>query len=239
MSTIKSICVYCASGLGTTGSPRRQKQFDPGRERHPPGLWRRLGRPMGTRPIAPTRRAVRVILTSDELRACSRRAGAIVTRDMHERAMFERADAFVALPAGSARSRAGRATTWRSSPPLPILILNSEILGSAERADRPHGEAGVHPPGLSEILVTERVEDILPAYRGGARRLEAEMRWRRRWRSGELARSRLVRSFLRLRKCHQLDAVAVAVRMKAAQWASPAAGADRGLRLPPAASAAA
>ena len=58
MSTIKSICVYCASGPGNDPAfmERAKIRSNPRRERHPPGLWRRLGwadgsaRRVGARP---------------------------------------------------------------------------------------------------------------------------------------------------------------------------------------------
>ena len=75
----------------------------------------------------------------------------IVTRDMHERKriMFERADAFVALPGGiGTLEELVEQITWAQlgRHKKPILIANIErLLGPALRAARSHGEARIHP----------------------------------------------------------------------------------------------
>ena len=68
----------------------------------------------------------------------------IVTRDMHERKriMFERADAFVALPGGiGTLENSSSRLTWAQlgRHKKPILIANiAGLLGPAVGADRPH-----------------------------------------------------------------------------------------------------
>jgi uncharacterized protein (TIGR00730 family) len=103
----------------------------------------------------------------------------IVTRDMHERkrTMFERADAFVALPGGlGTLEELVEQLTWAQlgRHKKPILIANVSgywdpllILIEHMRAIK------FMPPSIQvNFLVTERVEDILPmlqqAARGGA-----------------------------------------------------------------------
>jgi uncharacterized protein (TIGR00730 family) len=93
----------------------------------------------------------------------------VITRDMHERkrVMFERADAFVALPGGvGTLEELVEQLTWAQlgRHKKPILILNVErfwnplcaLLEDMKRLD-------FIRPGFSiDLLVAERVEHILP-----------------------------------------------------------------------------
>ena len=104
----------------------------------------------------------------------------IVTRDMHERkrTMFERADAFVALPGGiGTLEELVEQMTWaqlgRHKKPILIANINGfwdplarcsttcARLGSSARA------IGVN------LLVADRIEDILPKLREAARAVVA------------------------------------------------------------------
>ena len=106
----------------------------------------------------------------------------IITRDMHERkrVMFERADAFVALPGGiGTLEELVEQMTWAQlgRHKKPILILNSERFWDPLCALIDHMERlQFIRPGLSvKYLVTERVEDILPRLTEAARAVsEAE-----------------------------------------------------------------
>ena len=75
----------------------------------------------------------------------------IVTRDMHERkrVMFERADAFVALPGGvGTLEELVEQMTWAQlgRHKKPILIAQyRRLLGPALRAARPDGGPRIHP----------------------------------------------------------------------------------------------
>jgi uncharacterized protein (TIGR00730 family) len=93
----------------------------------------------------------------------------IVTRDMHERKriMFERADAFVALPGGiGTLEELVEQLTWAQlgRHRKPILILNSEgfwdplcsLIDHMRRLDFIRSDLSVR------LLVAERVDDILP-----------------------------------------------------------------------------
>ena len=89
---------------------------------------------------------------------------------MHERKrkMFERADAFVALPGGiGTLEELVEQLTWAQlgRHKKPILLANIErLLGSALRAARSHAKLAVHPRRArrSSLLVADKVDDILP-----------------------------------------------------------------------------
>jgi len=99
----------------------------------------------------------------------------IITRDMHERkrVMFERADAFVALPGGiGTLEELVEQLTWAQlgRHKKPILILNMEqfwdplcaLIDQMRRLDFIRA-------GLSvDLLVAERVDHILPKLRAAA-----------------------------------------------------------------------
>ena len=100
----------------------------------------------------------------------------IVTRDMHERKlkMFERADAFVALPGGvGTLEELVEQLTWvqlgRHKKPILIANINGywdPLLAMIEHMR----EQGFVPDALRvNILVAERVEQILPKLRDAAR----------------------------------------------------------------------
>jgi uncharacterized protein (TIGR00730 family) len=99
----------------------------------------------------------------------------IITRDMHERKrlMFERADAFVALPGGvGTLEELVEQLTWAQlgRHKKPILIANLKgfwdgLLGLFEHM----GRAGyIHSTARLNFLVADNVEDILPALRAAA-----------------------------------------------------------------------
>jgi hypothetical protein len=99
----------------------------------------------------------------------------IVTRDMHERkrTMFERADAFVALPGGlGTLEELVEQLTWvqLGRHKKPILIANINGYWDPLLALVEHMRAvKFMPPGLSvDFLVAERAEDILPKLRKAA-----------------------------------------------------------------------
>ena len=100
----------------------------------------------------------------------------VITRDMHERkwVMFERADAFVALPGGvGTLEELVEQLTWAQlgRHKKPILILNianfweplCQLLEQMERLDFIRAGLPV------KLLVAERVEDILPKLLEAAR----------------------------------------------------------------------
>jgi len=100
----------------------------------------------------------------------------IVTRDMHERkrVMFEKADAFVALPGGiGTLEELVEQLTWAQlgRHRKPILLAN--IAGFwdplCELLDHMNALAFLHATDRLNYLIIDKVEDILPALREAVR----------------------------------------------------------------------
>ena len=111
----------------------------------------------------------------------------IVTRDMHERksTMFERADAFVALPGGlGTLEELVEQMTWAQlgRHKKPILIANINGFWDPLLSLLAHMRvAGLVPPPSQgvDLLVVERIEDILPKlHEARARSCARSKRWR-------------------------------------------------------------
>jgi hypothetical protein len=109
----------------------------------------------------------------------------IVTRDMHERkrTMFERADAFVALPGGlGTLEELVEQMTWAQlgRHKKPILIANINGFWDPLLALVAHmRRLGLVPPAARgvDLLVADRIEEILPKLREAARAVtEADKR---------------------------------------------------------------
>jgi uncharacterized protein (TIGR00730 family) len=107
----------------------------------------------------------------------------IVTRDMHERKriMFDRADAFVALPGGvGTLEELVEQMTWAQlgRHKKPILIANINSFWDPLLALLAHMRMlGLVPSPAKgfDLLVVDRIEDILPQLREAARAVsEAE-----------------------------------------------------------------
>ena len=101
----------------------------------------------------------------------------IVTTDMHERKrlMFERSDAFVALPGGiGTLEELVEQLTWQQlgRHSKPILIANIDGFWEPLLALLTHMRATqfIRPNLTVDILKAERVEDILPRLRAAAAR---------------------------------------------------------------------
>jgi hypothetical protein len=105
----------------------------------------------------------------------------VITRDMHERKrlMFERSDAFVALPGGiGTLEEVVEQLTWAQlgRHRKPILIANLkgfwdsliDLFGHMSRLGFVHSAAKLN------YLVTDNVEDILPTLRAAAARVSDE-----------------------------------------------------------------
>ena len=190
MSTIESICVYCASGPGNNPAfVQAASRF--GRILAENGVRLVYGGGavglMGALAESVLDHGGRVtgvipdFLVNRE-HMLARVQERIVTPDMHERkrVMFERADAFVALPGGvGTLEELVEQMTWAQlgRHKKPILILNVDrfwdplcvLLDQMERL-------AFIRPGLSvNYLVTDRVEEILPRLLEAARMVsEAE-----------------------------------------------------------------
>ncbi len=102
----------------------------------------------------------------------------IVTRDMHERKriMFERSDAFVALPGGiGTLEELIEQLTWAQlgRHKKPILIANIGGFWDPLRALLDHMKelAFIHTSNNVNLLCADKVDDILPALKKAARRV--------------------------------------------------------------------
>jgi len=101
----------------------------------------------------------------------------IVTPDMHERKrlMFERSDAFVALPGGvGTLEELVEMLTWQQlgRHAKPILLANVDGFWEPLMSLLAHMRTAqfIRPNLEVDILMTERVEDILPRLRAAAAR---------------------------------------------------------------------
>jgi uncharacterized protein (TIGR00730 family) len=184
MSGIKAICVYCGSGPGRNPAFTEAAQ-EFGRALAENGIQLVYGGGsiglMGTLAGAVLDHGGVVtgvipdFLVNRE-HMLTRAQERIITRDMHERKriMFERADAFVALPGGiGTLEELVEQLTWAQlgRHMKPILILNIDgfweplctLLDHMEKLE--FIRAGL----TVDLLVAERVEDILPKLIGAAR----------------------------------------------------------------------
>src|ERR1700674_1118176 len=186
MSKIDTVCVYCGSGPGT--NPAFVEAA------------RRLGRILAENRVGlvygggsvglmgalagtvldhggTVTGVIPEFLTARE-QMLNRVQEMVVTRDMHERKriMFERADAFVALPGGIGTvEEVVEQMTWAQlgRHKKPILIANIDGFWDPLCALFDHlRQSGMLPPGQPvDYLVTESVEDILPTLLAAAVRI--------------------------------------------------------------------
>jgi uncharacterized protein (TIGR00730 family) len=183
MNAIRNICVYCGSGPGA--NPRFAEDATTfGRLLAENGIGLVYGGGslglMGAVAKATLDHGGRVtgiipdFLTRRE-NALDRVQEMIVTHDMHERKrlMFERADAFVALPGGiGTLEELIEQMTWQQlgRHSKPILIAN--IAGFWDPLlsllNHMRATAFIRPSLSVEVLAAERVEDILPRLRTAA-----------------------------------------------------------------------
>ena len=183
MSTLKTVCVYCGSGPGT--DPRFvESAVALGRSLAENGVGLVYGGGsiglMGAVATAVLDHGGKVtgiipeFLTKRE-NALSRAQELIVTHDMHERKrlMFERSDAFVALPGGiGTLEELVEQLTWQQlgRHSKPILLANIENFWEPLLQLFAHmrSTAFIRPTLALDILKAERVEDILPRLRAAA-----------------------------------------------------------------------
>jgi uncharacterized protein (TIGR00730 family) len=190
MSKINAVCVYCGSSAGTEpafGEAAGQfgKILAEGGVRlvYGGGSVGLMGI-LANAVVAHGGKATGIIPDFLTQRERPRRFGQelIVTRDMHERkrTMFDRADAFVALPGGiGTLEELVEQLTWAQlgRHRKPILIANIKGYWDPLITLVTHmREREFVPESLAvNFLVAERVEDILPILRQAARgRTEAE-----------------------------------------------------------------
>lgn len=184
MTTLKSICVYCGSSAGTVpafteaatqfgrilGENRIGLVYGGGSV----GLMGALADAVLDHGGAVTGVIPDFLVNREHL--LLRAQEQIVTRDMHERkrVMFERADAFVALPGGiGTLEELVEQLTWAQlgRHRKPILILNIEGFWDPLCALIGHMKAlgFIREPYPVNLLVAERVNDILPKLAAAAR----------------------------------------------------------------------
>ena len=186
MSKIKTICVYCGSGPGS--NPRfieaaiaLGKVLAENRIRlvYGGGSIGLMGA-LATSVLDHGGTVTGIIpdfLTSRE-NALTRVQELIVTPDMHERKrlMFERSDAFVALPGGvGTLEELVEQLTWKQlgRHTKPILLANIDGFWEPLLALLAHMRATqfIRPTLAVDVLKAERVEDILPRLRAAAARV--------------------------------------------------------------------
>src|SRR5215469_13795572 len=184
MSGIKSICVYCASGPGNNPAfVAAAKSF--GRILAENGIRLIYGGGsvglMGAlaESVLDHGGAVTGVIPDflvNREHMLVRVQERIITRDMHERkrTMFERADAFVALPGGiGTLEELVEQLTWvqLGRHKKPILVANIANYWDPMLALVDHMRELKFMPASShvEILVAKKVEDILPMLRDAAR----------------------------------------------------------------------
>jgi uncharacterized protein (TIGR00730 family) len=185
MNTIRTICVYCGSGPGT--NPRFiESAIALGKTLAENGI--RLvygGGSIGLMGAVATSvldhggtvtGIIPDFLTARE-NALKRVQEMIVTPDMHERKrlMFERSDAFVALPGGvGTLEELVEQLTWQQlgRHTKPVLLANIDGFWEPLLALLAHMRATefIRPSLSLDILKAERVEEILPRLRAAAAR---------------------------------------------------------------------
>jgi len=185
MNKIKTVCVYCGSGPGT--NPRFiDAAIALGKALAENGI--RLvygGGSIGLMGAIATSvldhggmvtGIIPDFLTNRE-NALKRVQEMVVTPDMHERKrlMFERSDAFVALPGGiGTLEELVEQLTWQQlgRHSKPVLLANIDNFWEPLLALLAHMRATefIRPSLPIDILKAERVEDILPRLRAAASR---------------------------------------------------------------------
>src|SRR6201996_8770837 len=183
MSKIKTVCVYCGSGPGTDARfVEAAKAFgealaDNGIRLVYGGGSIGLMGAVATSVLDHGGTVTGIIpdfLTVRE-NALNRVQEMIVTPDMHERKrlMFERSDAFVALPGGvGTLEELVEQLTWQQlgRHSKPILMANIDGFWEPLLAFLAHMQSTefIRPTLAVNILKAERIEDILPRLRAAA-----------------------------------------------------------------------
>jgi uncharacterized protein (TIGR00730 family) len=183
MNTIKTVCVYCGSGPGTNPQfVEAAVAFGQALARNKVGLVYGGGSvglmgAIATSTLDHGGTVTGIIpdfLTARE-HALSRVQEMIVTRDMHERKrlMFERSDAFVALPGGvGTLEELVEQLTWQQlgRHSKPIMLANVDGFWEPLLALLAHmrATAFIRPTLAVNILQADRVDDILPKLRAAA-----------------------------------------------------------------------
>lgn len=183
MTDIKTVCVYCGSGPGTNPHFVEAAQaFGKALAESSVGLVYGGGSIglMGAVATATLEHGGRVtgIIPDFLVKREHAMTGAqemIVTHDMHERKrlMFERSDAFVALPGGiGTLEELVEQLTWqqlgRHSKPILLANIDGFWEPLMDLLAHMRATAFIRPTLSVDILKAERVEDILPKLRAAA-----------------------------------------------------------------------
>ena len=185
MNQIKTVCVYCGSGPGTNprfveaaialGKALAENSIRLVYGGGSIGLMGALAKSVLDHGGSVTG-IIPEFLRSRE-KALTRVQEMIVTPDMHERKrlMFERSDAFVALPGGiGTLEELVEQLTWQQlgRHSKPVLLANVDNFWEPLMALLAHmrATAFIRPSLTVEILKAERVEDILPRLRAAVAR---------------------------------------------------------------------
>jgi uncharacterized protein (TIGR00730 family) len=191
MNKIKTVCVYCGSGPGT--NPRfieAATAFGKALAENGVGLVYGGGSiglmgavAKSTIDYGGTVTGIIPDFLTKREHALGGAQELIVTHDMHERKrlMFERSDAFVALPGGiGTLEELVEQLTWQQlgRHSKPILIADIDGFWQPLLALLTHMRATefIRPTLSVDILRAERVEDILPRLRAAAARAPEETR---------------------------------------------------------------
>ena len=188
MNQIKTVCVYCGSGAGS--NPRfvesaiaLGKTFAENNIRlvyggGSVGLMGAVARSVLDHGGTVTGIIPEFLMVRENM--LSQVQELVITPDMHERKrlMFERSDAFVALPGGiGTLEELVEQMTWQQlgRHTKPVLLANIDNFWEPLLALLTHMRASEFiRPGLSiDVLKAERVEDILPRLRAAAARAPA------------------------------------------------------------------
>jgi uncharacterized protein (TIGR00730 family) len=185
MSTIRSVCVYCGSSSGSDPAfLAAATAFGKSLARESVALVYGGGSNglMGALATSVHEHGGTVVGVIPEFLRARERSfkGAnemIVTPDMHQRKriMFERADAFVALPGGiGTLEELVEQLTWaqlgRHKKPILFADINGFWKPLIELFDHMKDRGFIHRDLFFEYLVAREVEDILPGLREAVRR---------------------------------------------------------------------
>lgn len=189
MSIIKNVCVYCGSGPGTD-PVFVESAIALGKSLAENGVGLVYGGGsiglMGAVATSVLEHGGNVIgiipefLTKRE-NALTGAQELIVTHDMHERKrlMFERSDAFVALPGGiGTLEELVEQLTWqqlgRHSKPILLANIGNFWDPLLELLEHMRATAFIRPTLPLDVLQANRVEDILPRIRAAAAQASEE-----------------------------------------------------------------
>jgi hypothetical protein len=185
MNAIRAVCVYCGSSAGVDPSFAEAARgfgkiladngirlvFGGGSI----GLMGTLARSVLAHGGAVTGVIPEFLVNNERMLAGAQEM--IVARDMHERkrVMFERADAFVALPGGMGTlEELVEQLTWaqlgRHTKPILIANIGGFWDPLLELIDHMNSLGFLHSFRLFTYLIADKVEDILPALNNAAAR---------------------------------------------------------------------